>query len=107
MRIRDLAGWPPTQFQCIEDPTIPAATDHDHGGLRLESVTYVRGNGRPGDMVLSLVNSDTTESCTARLKVPDAELARRAISALEQSKGLTLEQAGLREIPENEKPAQH
>jgi hypothetical protein len=103
LKVQELAGWPPREFQCTEDPTIPFKPAL-FGGLRIEGVSYVAGHAMGksvGDMVLSLVDFEKAEHCTTRFKISD-DTARRAQIVLAQCKGLTLAQAGLREIPEDE-----
>lgn len=100
MKVQNLPGWPPKQFQCTDDPSLPYETVNNRG-LVLESVTFVPGDARsnrPGDIVLTLVDSDRSEICTARLKIMDTELAQRVQAALTRCAGLTLNEAGLRMI---------
>lgn len=104
MRIMELAGWPPSEFQCTEDLEMglhPAKVEN----LRIESVTFIAarpGMKARGDLVLTLVDKERTEICTTRWKMHYDDVARRTHSALELCKGLTLAQAGLREIPDEE-----
>jgi hypothetical protein len=52
-------------------------------------------------MVLTLIDFERAEHCTTRFEIQDADVARRLQVVLAQCRGLTLDQAGLREIPEN------
>src|SRR5688572_8848051 len=104
MKVNQLPGWPPREFQCTEDPSLPFQPSAQ--GLRIDSVTYVPGSPKGkslGDMVLTLIDFERAEHCTTRFEIQDADMARRLQVVLTQCRGLTLDQAGLREIPENVK----
>lgn len=99
MKIEELPGWPPRNFQCTDDHTLPF--DSDQRGLVLTAVDYVPAGStgsRQGDIVLTLVDNKRAEKCTTRWKVQDSDLARRVQEALGTCMGLTLVEAGLRVI---------
>lgn len=103
MRLRELLGWPPGDFQCTENPSVPL-DDRRPEVLRIDSAEYVGGHPglkSPGDIVLTLVDEERSEVCTARWKIQDGEAVRRIQSTLIQCKGLTLAEAGQREVPED------
>jgi hypothetical protein len=99
MRIRDLPGWPPTEFQITEAPPRPCTPKPEE--LRLVSASLMQGY-RKGttacDLLMVFELGDTKTHCSTRLKVADAELGRLLESVLNRCKGLSLSEMGDRVI---------
>jgi hypothetical protein len=69
--------------------------------MRIEAARHVPAGAKsdkPGDIVITLRDPDRSEECTAKVKVSDGAMARRVQSALKSCRGLTLEQAGLKNL---------
>lgn len=102
MRIFDLAGWPPSRFQTAEAPP-RLYSPRKPLALVVVSATFIQGYRRGGDLLLLLECRDTGSCCSSRLKIQDPDVGRRAERALSLCRGLSLQQAGNREIPEEDR----
>jgi hypothetical protein len=101
LKVRDLLGWPP---RCFQDATDPSKEYQPRGALRLESVTHIPGGRNHSEAALAMILVDDArdEACTALLKVANEEVARSSYLVLKGCKGLTLAEAGVREIPSDQ-----
>ena len=102
MRICDITGWPPSKFSSARVAKEDCSTDEPDDFV-LDSVCFINGHGTGrtgGDLVLVIRDARTDEECTTRIRIEDAELGRRLAMALGTCKGLSLDQAGNREIHE-------
>ena len=103
MRVCDITGWPPSKFSSAKVVNEDCPTDEPEAFV-LDSVCFINGHGpgrTGGDLVLVIRDTHTDEECTTRLRVEDADLGRRLAQALGSCKGLSLKQAGNREITGN------
>jgi hypothetical protein len=100
VRIRDLVGWPPSCFRSVEMP--PRDYRHPNArSLRIMSAMFLPGStpGGRGEILLLLNCKVSGNPCFAKVKVATSALGERAVQALSTCHGLSLAQAGLRQIP--------
>ena len=89
MRLRDVEGWPPYEFE--------GAEVNGHAGLlRLQALCLVPGIGGPLAPEICLILEDrlTAQICSTRLRVKDGATAIRVAQALSAGKGKTFEDLG-------------
>jgi hypothetical protein len=106
VRVRDLAGWPPSCFKSTELPPRDYAPLRAER-LRIQSVMFMpglRGMKGPGELRLLLRCRDTGDFCFAPLQVRNADLGRRVARVLSKCRGSSLGQAGLRAIATKARP---